>query len=110
MAAAKRVVTGRTKRAAPVKDKPKCPECETELDLVESQPEIGDIVDCDECGNTLTITNVDPFTLVVDDGDADSGDDDEDEDDDDDSDDDDEDEDEEFDDDDDYEEDDDDEN
>lgn len=54
-----------------------CPECDAEVEVDETDVELGDDVNCPECGQTLVISNMDPVEL-----DFASDDDDEDEDDD----------------------------
>ncbi len=40
-----------------------CPECEGQLSLVDV--EIGEIVQCPDCGAELEVTGVDPVTLAL---------------------------------------------
>lgn len=40
-----------------------CPECDAEVEVDETDIELGDEVSCPECGQTLVISNIDPFEL-----------------------------------------------
>ena len=58
-----------------------CPECDAEVEVDETDVDLGDEVSCPDCGQTLVVSNVEPFELdfAVDDDDDDDKDDDEDE-------------------------------
>lgn len=58
-----------------------CPECDAEVEVDETDVELGDDVTCPECGQTLVISNLEPLELDFaseDDEDEDDEDDDED--------------------------------
>ena len=40
-----------------------CPECDAEVDIDESESDLGDEVSCPECGQTLVVSNTDPLEL-----------------------------------------------
>ena len=40
-----------------------CPECDAEVDVDETESDLGDEVSCPECGQTLVVSNTDPFEL-----------------------------------------------
>lgn len=40
-----------------------CPECDAEVKVDEDDVDLGDEVSCDECGQTLVISGVDPLEL-----------------------------------------------
>jgi alpha-aminoadipate carrier protein LysW len=40
-----------------------CPECDAEVEVDETDVELGDDVTCPECGQTLVISNMDPIEL-----------------------------------------------
>jgi alpha-aminoadipate/glutamate carrier protein LysW len=40
-----------------------CPECDAEVEVDETDVDLGDEVSCPECGQTLVISNTDPFEL-----------------------------------------------
>ncbi|MBS1817187.1 MAG: hypothetical protein JSU08_04600 [Acidobacteria bacterium] len=40
-----------------------CPECDAEVEVDETDAEIGDEVSCSECGQTLVVSSVDPLEL-----------------------------------------------
>lgn len=46
-----------------------CPECDADLDIDEAEVDEGDIVTCGECGETFTVTGVDPLELELNDDD-----------------------------------------
>jgi alpha-aminoadipate carrier protein LysW len=56
-----------------------CPECDADLDIDEAGVDEGDIVTCGECGETFTVTGVDPLELELTDDDDEDDEDDEDE-------------------------------
>jgi len=58
-----------------------CPECDAEVEISETDVELGDDVTCPECGQTLVISNMEPLELdfAPDDDDDDEKDDDDDE-------------------------------
>lgn len=58
-----------------------CPECDAEVEIDEDDVDLGDEVSCDECGQTLVISNTDPIELdfAADDDDEDEDDEDEEE-------------------------------
>jgi alpha-aminoadipate carrier protein LysW len=61
-----------------------CPECDSDIDIDESDVDIGDELTCSECGSLLRIVNDSPVEFeVADDDDLDDDDDDEEDDDDD---------------------------
>ena len=60
-----------------------CPECDSDIDIDESDVDIGDELTCSECGSLLRIVNDSPVEFEVADDDDDLDDDDDDEDDDD---------------------------
>jgi hypothetical protein len=66
-----------------------CPECDSDIDIEESDVDVGDELTCSECGSLLRIVNDSPVEFEVaadddlDDDDEDEDDDDDDEDDDD---------------------------
>jgi hypothetical protein len=75
-----------------------CPECDSDIDIEESDVDVGDELTCSECGSLLRIVNDSPVEFeVADDDDLDDDDEDEDDDDEEDDDDDDEEDDEELD-------------
>jgi lysine biosynthesis protein LysW len=58
-----------------------CPECDAEIDITDDDLEelqVGDGIDCDECGAALVISSLDPLEFDIDDDDDDEDDDDED--------------------------------
>ena len=59
-----------------------CPECDAEVEVNETDVELGDDVTCPECGQTLVISNMDPLELDFAPEDDEDDDDDEEEDDD----------------------------
>ena len=40
-----------------------CPECDAEVEVDEDDVDLGDEVSCNECGQTLVISNTDPLEL-----------------------------------------------
>lgn len=40
-----------------------CPECDAEVEIDEDDIDLGDEVSCDECGQTLVVSNTDPIEL-----------------------------------------------
>ncbi len=40
-----------------------CPECDAEVDVDETDVELGDEVSCAECGSELVVSGVDPLEL-----------------------------------------------
>lgn len=48
--------------AAPDKAR-ECPDCGDELDLAEAE-EVGDLVDCPNCGAAFELVALEPFTLA----------------------------------------------
>ena len=40
-----------------------CPECDADVEVDEDDVDLGDEVSCNECGQTLVISNTDPFEL-----------------------------------------------
>ena len=58
-----------------------CPECDADIEIDEDDVDLGDEVSCDECGQTLVISSVDPLELdfAPDDDDEDEDEDDEEE-------------------------------
>ncbi len=40
-----------------------CPECDAEVEVDETDVELGDDVTCPDCGQTLVISNMDPVEL-----------------------------------------------
>jgi hypothetical protein len=75
-----------------------CPECDSDIDIEESDVDVGDELTCSECGSLLRIVNDSPVEFeVADDDDLDDDDEDEDDDDEEDDDDDDDEDDEELD-------------
>jgi alpha-aminoadipate carrier protein LysW len=40
-----------------------CPECESDLDLVEEEIDEGEIVSCPECGTDLEVISTNPLDL-----------------------------------------------
>lgn len=58
-----------------------CPECDADVEIDEDDVDLGDEVSCDECGQTLVISNTDPIELdfAPDDDDEDEDDEDEEE-------------------------------
>ena len=60
-----------------------CPECDSDIDIDESDVDIGDELTCSECGSLLRIVNDSPVEFEVADDDDDLDDDEDDEDDDD---------------------------
>ena len=40
-----------------------CPECESDLDLVEGEIEEGEVISCSECGTDFEVTTVEPLEL-----------------------------------------------
>jgi len=40
-----------------------CPECDAEVEVNETDVELGDDVTCPECGQTLVISNMEPLEL-----------------------------------------------
>lgn len=42
-----------------------CPECDADLDIDEAEVDEGDTVTCGECGDTFTVTGVDPLELEL---------------------------------------------
>jgi alpha-aminoadipate carrier protein LysW len=55
-----------------------CPECESDLDVEESELDEGEILSCTECGNDFEVVGLEPLELtkvsdeVIDDEDEDS--------------------------------------
>ena len=41
-----------------------CPECESDLDIEESEVDEGEIVSCPECGTDFEVVAVDPLELT----------------------------------------------
>jgi hypothetical protein len=59
-----------------------CPECDSDIDIEESDVDVGDELTCSECGSLLRIVNDSPVEFeVADDDDLDDDDEDEDDDD-----------------------------
>ena len=40
-----------------------CPECDADVEVDEDDVDLGDEVSCNECGQTLVISNTDPLEL-----------------------------------------------
>ncbi len=40
-----------------------CPECDAEVEVDQDDVDLGDEVSCNECGQTLVISNTDPLEL-----------------------------------------------
>jgi lysine biosynthesis protein LysW len=40
-----------------------CPECDAEIEIDEDDADLGDEVSCDECGQTLVVSSIDPLEL-----------------------------------------------
>ncbi|MGE3959766.1 MAG: hypothetical protein AB7H96_23840 [Vicinamibacterales bacterium] len=40
-----------------------CPECDAEVEVDETDADLGDEVSCSECGQTLVVSNTDPLEL-----------------------------------------------
>ena len=40
-----------------------CPECDAEVEVDQDDVDLGDEVNCNECGQTLVISNTDPLEL-----------------------------------------------
>ena len=40
-----------------------CPECDAEVEVDEDGVDLGDEISCNECGQTLVISNTDPLEL-----------------------------------------------
>lgn len=40
-----------------------CPECDAEVDIDEADVDLGDEVNCPECGQLLAVSNTDPIEL-----------------------------------------------
>jgi alpha-aminoadipate/glutamate carrier protein LysW len=40
-----------------------CPECDADVEVNEQDVDLGDEVSCNECGQTLVISNTDPLEL-----------------------------------------------
>ena len=40
-----------------------CPECDADVEVDEQDVDLGDEVSCNECGQTLVISNTDPLEL-----------------------------------------------
>jgi alpha-aminoadipate carrier protein LysW len=41
-----------------------CPVCDAAIDVDEDELDEGEVISCDECGATLTVTSVDPLELA----------------------------------------------
>ncbi|HEX6545902.1 MAG TPA: hypothetical protein VF023_06320 [Bryobacteraceae bacterium] len=52
-----------------------CPKCDAAIDVEEEDLDEGDVLSCDECGASLTVTSVNPVELESDDDDDDDDDD-----------------------------------
>jgi len=48
-----------------------CPKCDAVIDVEEEELDEGDILSCDECGASLTVTSVNPVELESEDEDDD---------------------------------------
>jgi alpha-aminoadipate carrier protein LysW len=48
-----------------------CPKCDAAIDVEEEDLDEGDVLSCDECGASLTVTSVNPVELESDDDDDD---------------------------------------
>jgi alpha-aminoadipate carrier protein LysW len=46
-----------------------CPKCDAPLDVEEEDLDEGDVLSCDECGASLTVTSVNPVELESEDED-----------------------------------------
>ena len=57
-----------------------CPECDSPIEVDETEVDIGDELSCSECGSLLRIANDSPVELEVSDDDEDEDDDDDDDD------------------------------
>jgi alpha-aminoadipate carrier protein LysW len=44
-----------------------CPKCDAPLDIEEEELDEGDVLSCDECGASLTVTSLNPVELESDD-------------------------------------------
>mgnify|MGYP000959952165 CR=1 FL=1 len=55
-----------------------CPECDAVLDVEEDDLDEGDVLSCDECGTTLTVSSTSPLELEAADDDDDEEEDDDD--------------------------------
>ena len=40
-----------------------CPECDADVEVTQDDVDLGDEVSCNECGQTLVISNTDPLEL-----------------------------------------------
>ncbi|MGH9618435.1 MAG: hypothetical protein ACRD45_01825, partial [Bryobacteraceae bacterium] len=47
-----------------------CPKCDAPLDIEEEDLDEGDILSCDECGASLTVTSLNPVELETEGGEA----------------------------------------
>ena len=45
-----------------------CPKCDSVIDVEEEDLDEGDLLSCDECGASLTVTSVNPVELETEDG------------------------------------------
>lgn len=52
-----------------------CPKCDAAIDVEEEDLDEGDVLSCDECGASLTVTSVNPVELQSEDDDDDDDDD-----------------------------------
>ena len=52
-----------------------CPKCDAPIDVEEEDLDEGDLLSCDECGASLTVTSVNPVELQLEDEDDDEDDD-----------------------------------
>jgi alpha-aminoadipate carrier protein LysW len=52
-----------------------CPKCDAAIDVEEEDLDEGDVLSCDECGASLTVTSVNPVELESGDDDDDDDDD-----------------------------------
>lgn len=41
-----------------------CPECDNPLDIDVDEVEVGDVIQCDECGTDIEIVSADPLELA----------------------------------------------
>jgi alpha-aminoadipate carrier protein LysW len=46
-----------------------CPKCEAPIDVEEEELDEGDVLSCDECGASLSVTSVNPVELETEDED-----------------------------------------
>lgn len=51
-----------------------CPKCDAAIDVEEEDLDEGDVLSCDECGASLTVTSVNPVELQSEDDDDDDDD------------------------------------